>query len=825
MDDINQIGKYLKEAGRTADLAIKRVIEPSESVEKIRDVFDPEIPFQANVNIPYNASRVMLDLNFAPRLPSIGCCGDCVCGVTESYTSDSLIDGKIYTVNPYISNSTLVYLDGLRVTKGIEYTESSPLDGQIWIHVPFSTITISYQYTTGNCTDNPCIDTGPCLDFAIFSNLATVFADRFDRGVPENGGYTAGGCGVWRTSLFTMATPTMFSSGQGSSFINNWYAPFGGSAMWVSGKTIEGVGIIDGGEFDISLVTDAEDGGAGYAMTEISPTQIQLQVSGSFIYWEQDLIPSWNTQTQSKQQTFTVPAGFIDGRIAYRIAAYPTGEKYMRVWAFDEPESASIQLTLSLSDFDESLTDSPYSDLRMVSATYYAAVVYGNHMFIKFGAGLDKGDWTTDAAGTDYGRHLQICRLVPDYSPGNPYFGDCGVDQTTQSPSMGSVADYHVTVTWPIFIGGPTPEGSARVGEILQTLGTCGMSKGTPSGYVIRGKVRVSFAASDIPVSVIFEDYPGAGDIPYSANGFAGGLQLGAISTSTNADYIPFQYSVRSVNGRGRWGVYIPNVDSLVPTFEFIPPSITFAPDYGLSVDIIGYEVEALENVQCTAGEICGLCDDSRCPEIVDSFTENYPSFLTPSSVEFSRNTPQGILAEVTQDDGVRFQSTAGVGKVTWEGLLADSFSALYLHYPNSPLECRSGVEDDYFASFEFKVATLTPVGNYTEIGWGGWSAGMQALVWIQSGVLHGEAGNFGVMPASFSAGQWVTAEYKTEGTWTYARVYPTGGTPTAWTGQEDATLEGFNSPRLFTLWLGNQQTNSASTQEIEVRNVTIRRV
>jgi len=839
MDEINQIGKYLKEAGRAGDLALKRYIEPSESVEKIRDVFDPEIPFQANLDIPYNMSRVMLDLNFGPRLPSIGCCGDCVCGVTESYTSDALVDGKIYLTNSYLSGSTSVYLDGLRVSQGVEYSESSAANGQLWIHIPFSTITISYQYSTGNCSETvtDCTVVEDCIDFAIFSGLATVFADKFNNRPYAQlaGGHTMGGCGQWATAYspnFTVDN-TLFPGGFSSGFI-----PFGGSPGHVSGKTIEGCGVIEGApSLTISLNSMTPVATAYYSIDTVSGSTIELTLHGGVRWWQQEN-PAFSVpyvdighSTVTKTESFNVTAAFMAAKKGWRIAAYPTGEKYVRLWEWGAAESTGIEMTLALSDWDGADTIPDLIDYRMLTPTFFGATVnISSQSMIKFGAGLDIGDWENEEGYL--GRSLHICHLLADVE-GHPYFGDCDSEFTSQNASSGTAAGFQGMVTWPVVIGDVPPEGTGRAGEIIQSLGTCYGAYGRASGYVIRGKIRVGFAATGLPVSVIFTDFGnivGGVDIPYSDNNFVGGSQVGSVSLTTNGDWVPFQYSITAnqYDYAGRWGAHIPQVDEWAQALEFIFPAFLSAPNYWLSISITEYEVEALENVHCTANDICGLCQEHLCPEVVDTFaTDNFGPYLatSPSSVTINRLDGSGTTQSVIYSDGVKFESVgAGVGRVTWHGTLVNDFGYVYMLYPSSPFSCRTSLEENIYASAEYKISSLTDVGNYIEVYWGGYSEGAQSGFWIADGVAHPEHNNvntsWNIVP-----GVWMTAEYKTDGVFVLSRTYQTGTTPPAWSSAQTTADDLANSPDPFYIYAGIDQVNTPTSYNVEFKNVIVRRI
>src|SRR5690349_15748137 len=215
MDGFNQIGKYLKTSKRKADLSLKREVPLQVSSERIRDIFDADNPVRASINTPDTAFRIMMDINFGKKLPSLECCGDCLCGITESYTSDSLIGSNLYVTTPYVPGSVVLYIDGIRATKGTDYFESDPTNKQLFIAVPATTFVVSYVYTVGNCTQSVCVDERfECLGYTFLSGLATVFADRFDRSDLLG---PSGGCGQYVTSTGVKTSPFIsFGDGEAS---------------------------------------------------------------------------------------------------------------------------------------------------------------------------------------------------------------------------------------------------------------------------------------------------------------------------------------------------------------------------------------------------------------------------------------------------------------------------------------------------------------------------------------------------------------------------------------------------------------------------------
>jgi len=521
-------------------------------------------------------------------------------------------------------------------------------------------------------------------------------------------------------------------------------------------------------------------------------------------------------------QTFTVPASFeAGGKWGFRLIKYGTGEQYMSVWPWGQDEaSAGISFSMGLANYDPTGTTN-LLDYYLAAPNIYAVSVGMPLNYIKVGAIGDMADWPTNAFAVGEGRQLNVCQgIVP--VAGWTYFEGCPINTVvTVTNTNATSPEYQTLIGWALDIGNPTPPNSGRALSIRQELGTIRGLIGKPRHYVIKGKFRVPFAAT-VPVDVVFADYAGIDTPNYGVNNF-NGRQLGAFSIMTNTT-VDFEFTIDvNDNGNGRWGTYIPNVDQWAQELVPIPGSFLGTGYRFITIDISYYEIFADATIDCTGPDTCGICDDVRCPEIVDSFqSDNYPWFSTPSSVEGFRTTGNNIDMFVLHQDGAQFNSVGnGVGRVTWHGAAVDSFSGFYLVYANSPFECRNDITEDIVATFEFKVNTLSPTSNFGEIGWGGWWDGPQGFLTIGSGIAELDFGsNF--VPANVIVDTWTTVEYRTNGLEAWTRVYPTGTTPTAWI---TTALSSVNEIRQFYIGPGYTQVDTPSNFEVDIKNVVIRRI
>lgn len=130
-DNLNQVGKTLKSNKKKSDDALNKIKKIIPQVERVRDVMDPVIPFEIEVDINKGKTKVLLDLNFMPP-PATGCCADCSCAVCEFF--DRGITETVYTVTyGYVPQSVTVFKNNVETR---DFTETDPARGivTVWAH-------------------------------------------------------------------------------------------------------------------------------------------------------------------------------------------------------------------------------------------------------------------------------------------------------------------------------------------------------------------------------------------------------------------------------------------------------------------------------------------------------------------------------------------------------------------------------------------------------------------------------------------------------------------------------------------------------------------
>lgn len=617
MDDWKQIGKYLKKTKRDTDLALKRPVLPQISSERIRDVFDSTHPVQAYFKTPQAGKKTLLDINFGKKLPSIACCGDCFCGITESYTWDSTVSGSIYVTQAYVPDSTIVYLDGVRATKGADYTEANPATGQIAILASnVDAIVISYVYTVGNCTEAVCIDGRfECLGYTFLTGLTTVFADRFDSDVRPSGG-----CGGYFIGNNFLDTTPLISNNKGI---------FGGTGgFWLGGKdrlvgkSVEVLVGVDLDDYSINesatftlrgAYTDSTGlvrNSSTFIFTKLSSTTMRLRLGGAAITYEgidnpfgpidSDFI---RTVGATVDATITITGGSYWFRFAQLSNALVS-----KAWPQFTTEPSGAQNTLTMTDIN---TQSPIDEDEFRPREFRAlninniAIDADGVEAIMVGAGLDNGRWGLNA--NSFGAEGFYCAEIPDAEIRFGY--NCGVNGSS-TVTVGAVGEPSAqwSYSWPQFF---PPDGSGRIvtyDQRIMGINTGNVSLGNPTAIRIKGEIVGTVWNN--AVFVEFKKYPTGTLTMGGVNGFQGGQTLATFMVPTDGTPVPIDIFVPVDPNEGfvRVGVHVPNTATLAtqqPTAFGFP---TFSNSVTNTITFYWFHAEAVQSVQCTTGPFCEDC-------------------------------------------------------------------------------------------------------------------------------------------------------------------------------------------------------------------------
>lgn len=740
-DSLNQVTKYLKNVKKEADLGLKRPRVPLKTSERIRDVFDADNPFIGKFDVPRNVGTVTLDLNFGQRLAPRGCCGDCFCGLTEVFTSEAAVNDSVYVSTEYVPNSTVVYIDGLRATKNTDYVESSPENKQVTVLLnEWSTIVISYVYSTENCTgsDDPvCADTLDCMPYGYYTGLTTVFADRFDRPRITQ---TTGGCGAWISGanddngIFTYTLEEVGNQGSGSA---------SGSSIKISPG---GINVLSGSQWEIlvlsyapssisvspSLSNDANEViGASLTFVDTPGPQLTnfLRLTSSAYVYEEDEInrPNFRSSTQiTVTGTEEIPWS-MTRRSFTRLVQTEFGLG-VRVWFEDEPEPSGFNLTLSVADANQ-VAGRTY---EIVLPTMHLVTVPNSIVAIKIGASLNAGDY--GVATTGYSWTGETCFENPD---GKIRFQHCAVETSTVDQNSAEIPGAQMFWSFSHFDSGLP--GALRVYNERITAWNI-VSGGSPM-LRVRGNVRVSEYNPAFIVPVQIRQYNLGESEPswFGANGFGGGNLIESLSIPTDGQIHETEFLISGTAGQVQFGIGIAGPDGIAQSLPFKSGPFLFPNNHGIGVVLEDVRIEAVATAVCSANDYCGDCLANRCPKVVDTFTDTFDSGYASPTLEYDRQITSGSLTidqrrdtRINVHDGqLDFSTRASTGIVgRWADLYYGSiFDCVSINYAGDYLQEGGGE-----ATFDVKFLTLNMDGdNYSEMMVYGSASGDPDLVFVIS--------------------------------------------------------------------------------------------
>lgn len=725
-DEINQIGKYIKATGKKADLSIKRTFEIEPSQERIRDIFDPTYPFKANINTPKEDTRVYLDVNFGKRLPTLGCCADCVCGVTEAFSSDQAINSSIYTTSPYIAGSVVAYIDGIQATAGVEYSESSPDNKQITILVPFSSAIISYTYATGNCADGTCIDPRlPCLDDSYYIGNAIVFADRFDRNKSPQ---TAGGCGAWvsyfddNTGVYTIES--MGGEG-GTEYVGSVSALVGGLNRNV-GRNWEILLAVDRlnhffGNYSVVATNGFQDVRATFGKPLGGDgTTVEVWLEGAFIDTNEEVreasYGTWGrfrliSHADSPRGVFKeiIPntpyyVRFIQELSGWTVKWWPQNQEESVSFDSVSVSTANADLALSSTTVDRAYRMAPITINRVATSFTLQA--------IKVSADNSPGIWGVESGNVDIsnysgGWHGTWC---PSNTTGQIRFQFCETPTTTVEKEDNDIPDAQLSWSFSHFDSGLP----GIVLRYRESMASWNVIPGRSPGYRVKGYLIAGSYPDVIDYSVKVVTYdltPGEEPSFHESYGFTGDTAVATYTVPTTGTPVPFEFVLPSDSSKDvlYWGIKIANAADIPGTLPFRSGSFLFPNNHGESVIMKLVEVEALGAIACQANDYCSDCDSTRCLDVVDTFngTDTAPSERT----SYTRNVDYGVPVNIDQYGGT---------SITYSGNVATFSSTtddpIYLDYQTT-FGCFVGDSSERGqVTFDFRVPTFGLNGGELDV-------------------------------------------------------------------------------------------------------------
>jgi len=143
-DNLRQVGRYLRQTNRTADLALKKARKKMPVKDRVRDNISNIYPFTMQIETE-GPTRVVIDINFNKPPPS-DCISECIGTVCEDF---DLSNGghSVNVVNPYEAGTVKVYAEGEPLDSS-QWSEEEPSAGKVYVQVQdFSkVIAICYVY-------------------------------------------------------------------------------------------------------------------------------------------------------------------------------------------------------------------------------------------------------------------------------------------------------------------------------------------------------------------------------------------------------------------------------------------------------------------------------------------------------------------------------------------------------------------------------------------------------------------------------------------------------------------------------------------------------
>lgn len=143
-DNLNQVGRYIRDSGRNASLAMKRVTKKMPKHDRARDTISSIHPFFMQIHTD-GKSSVTLNINFN-KPPPTDCEAECIATACEDF---ALYAGghSITVANPYEPNTVRAYANG-EILQEINLNEENPSGGQVYVQVPgpITTIVVCYSY-------------------------------------------------------------------------------------------------------------------------------------------------------------------------------------------------------------------------------------------------------------------------------------------------------------------------------------------------------------------------------------------------------------------------------------------------------------------------------------------------------------------------------------------------------------------------------------------------------------------------------------------------------------------------------------------------------
>lgn len=178
-DKLSELGKNLGQTKRNAETAIRRYQPNHPKIERVRDIFDDEVPFEMLFETRREEGTFIMSLDFNKPPPMNNCReGNFIvnCDQFTATTGDNLLNVE----RTYFPNTVTVYVDGVLLDRAY-YSEYSPAEGLVYVidRTAGEIISVCYLAISWERICDPTLDP---LEGS--TNASTYLAESFYSGSP-----------------------------------------------------------------------------------------------------------------------------------------------------------------------------------------------------------------------------------------------------------------------------------------------------------------------------------------------------------------------------------------------------------------------------------------------------------------------------------------------------------------------------------------------------------------------------------------------------------------------------------------------------------------
>ncbi len=707
-DNLNQVGRGLRRTRRDVDFALTRVKKNVPRIERIRDVFDTDIPFEMSFDTKRNDTTVFMDINFN-KPPPVGECETAEC-VKQACDSFELEAGNHYVnvTTAYLPGTVAVFLDGVPILPsqyeemgGTEvYIQSESLDQY--------TATICYLHSDQS---RPCVEDSDCVpdEPKAYLGLARLFYDNFTKMNPDPGA-SEGDCGSWIDGDTGLPPTNVDWDGFGAAGISDNAILINGTSgpLWealykirfdsasqlvdIDCRMNQGLGDLIGNDNIIRFDIGARSG-TNRTLTIQAPAEAIDSLTPFSI--------PWVATNGSASTSMAVPEGIYYLRIAQII----NSGWVMKLWdaSITEPAAWSLSLfTLPTPPANTSNLQWKFINLSSINHENFTASVYS----VTVWGDQSRGRWTAyETSASTYltlGAQWESRTCYP--GDGQPRFGHCDPYEVVITGPFGHTGvadddapDVLLRVSFPFF-GGGIGDGQVANFSVQNTAAYTEV----PIGLLhFEGEMRITGANewTGYPCTILF-DQTDLTDEPPELEWLPGD-QISSYTGTINEAYHPFSFDLNDIDGKIQWSIRVADPHALAVTLPKVDNGFLSPPTGNLGVSFKNIRIFADGLLLCTAHSSCFESEESlnlRCGPTAFQFNgTDLPQYCgnLPGSATLSVET----YLEIDSGQSVHVEQDVGTGLDFEDGEVIIGFKARGTSTTNAFPLCRrsaSGTVDLY---------------------------------------------------------------------------------------------------------------------------------